>query len=44
MDQAAKIKIDPPVPYDGSSDFETFERWTYAVNVWFKITGFPKRH
>jgi hypothetical protein len=25
MDQAAKIKIDPPVPYDGSSDFKTFE-------------------
>ena len=38
------MKIDPPLPYDGSSDFDAFERWTYAVNAWFEITEFPKRH
>ena len=42
--EATKIKIDAPQPYDGSSDFNAFERWTYAVNAWFEITEFPNRH
>ena len=42
--EATKIKIDTPQPYDGSSDFNAFERWTYAVNAWFEITEFPNRH
>lgn len=44
IEEATKVKIDPPQPYDGSSDFDAFERWTYAVNAWFEITEFPKRH
>ena len=41
---ATKVKIDLPLLYDGAADFEVFERWTYAVNIWFEITDFPKRH
>ena len=44
IEEATKVKIDSPQPYDGSSDFDTFERWTYAVNAWFEITEFPHRH
>ena len=44
VEEATKIKIDAPQPYDGSSDFNAFERWTYAVNTWFEITEFPQHH
>jgi hypothetical protein len=38
----AQIKVDAPVPYDGTADFDKFENWTYAVDSWFKIMGFLK--
>ena len=38
------MKIDSLAPYDGSNDYDTFERWTYAVNTWFDITEFPQSH
>ena len=44
LEEATKVKIDAPQPYDGSSDFDAFERWSYAVNAWFDITEFPRRH
>jgi hypothetical protein len=44
LERGTKIKIDPPEQYDGSPDFDAYERWSYAINAWFEITAFPEQH
>jgi hypothetical protein len=39
---AASVKIEPPITYDGTPDFDMFEQWVYSINHWFSVTDFPE--
>ena len=34
----AKQKIEPPGTFDGKPDLAVFDKWTYEVNTWVKLT------
>ena len=36
----AKQKVDPPGMYDGRPDLAVFDKWTYEVNTWIKMTKY----
>ncbi|KIJ32574.1 hypothetical protein M422DRAFT_265592 [Sphaerobolus stellatus SS14] len=42
VSKATSAKITSPRTYDGSANYEEFDRWTYEVNNWMDITKFPK--
>ena len=44
ISEANTVKVAAPKPYDGSANFENFERWTFDVSMWFDITNFPRKH
>ncbi|KIJ33352.1 hypothetical protein M422DRAFT_264754 [Sphaerobolus stellatus SS14] len=43
LSEATSVKISSPKPYDGSANFDEFERWTFDVTNWFDITKFPRK-
>ena len=38
----AKQKVDPPRTYDGRPDLAVFDKWTYKVNTWIRLTKYCK--
>ena len=38
----AKQKVDPPGTYDRRPDLAVFDKWTYEVNTWIRLTKYHK--
>ena len=36
----AKHRIEPPSVYDGKPDLAVFDKWTYEVNTWVRLTKY----
>ena len=36
----AKQKVNPPGTYDGRPDLAVFDKWTYEVNTWIRLTKY----
>jgi hypothetical protein len=37
------VKIKVPFVYDGTADFDKFERWSYEVDTWIDFNSIPTR-